>query len=159
MDPNPPLSNGALSRSESERLKSQIHDTDRPRELADLSHLEPRDAERKSPTASIAVRGGRGGRRTATPPKRKEKTPSTGAGGAAAPGPHARRRSLHPSDERQARHPRDEALTPQEGASRLQSPDGRAGAAQQQQPAVDFDGLSWPSACPAVLRFSLAWDR
>jgi hypothetical protein len=59
--------------------------------------------------------------------------------------PHQRRRSLHPSDERQARHPRDEAMTP-ELASRPESPEAGVAA----QPAVDFDGLSWPSMLPSL---------
>jgi hypothetical protein len=45
-----------------------------------------------------------------------------------------RRKSL--ADERQARDPRDEARTP--SISRPESP-------FTQYPAVDFDGLSWPS--------------
>jgi hypothetical protein len=151
MDPEPHLTNGVLSRAESERLKKQIHDSDGPRQLADLSHLEPHGAERKSPApTAIAFRGGSDSRITATPPTKASMSASTGAGrAAAAAGPHGgRRRSLHPSDERQARHPRDEALTPQEGVSRQQTPDPLAGAAQQ--PTVDFDGLSWPSTCFAT---------
>jgi hypothetical protein len=149
MDPH--MANGAPSRSESEQLRKQINDADSPRKPADLSHLEPGNTDRKPQAATtIAVRGGRNRQRTATPPKRKAAAAAvingTGEKGEAAVSraPRGgRRRSLHPSDERQARHPRDEAQTPQEGASRLQSPDARVGGAQK--PAVDFDGLSWPS--------------
>jgi len=49
----------------------------------------------------------------------------------------ARRRSLHPADERSARHPRDEAFTPAESRDASQAP--------SQIPPIDFDGLSWPS--------------
>jgi hypothetical protein len=147
MDPH--LTNGAYTHPESDRLKKQITDLDNPHKLSDLSHLKPPDAERK--TATVAARGGRNRRRTATPPKAKgaaaAAAASTIAAATTAGRRGGRRRSLHPSDERQARHPRDEALTPQEGASRLQSPDARAGAGDgAQRPTVDFDGLSWPSA-------------
>ena len=154
---DPPLANGAPSRSESEQLRNQINDADGPRRPADLSHLEPGSAERKpQPATAIAVHGGRNRRRTATPPKGKAAATTTNGVGDGRPAAAAlgaprggRRRSLHPSDERQARHPRDEALTPQEGGSRLQSPDAHAGGAQK--PAVDFDGLSWPSMCFVLL--------
>ncbi|KAF2673327.1 GTP cyclohydrolase I [Microthyrium microscopicum] len=49
-----------------------------------------------------------------------------------------RRKSLHPADERSARDPRDEAVTPSTSRNTSTAP-------QQQLPAVDFDGLSWPS--------------
>jgi hypothetical protein len=53
--------------------------------------------------------------------------------------PQTRRRSLHPSDERNARDPRDEAKSPGAvSAPRPESPITKL-------PTVDFDGLSWPS--------------
>jgi hypothetical protein len=135
MDPAARLTNGALSRSESERLKKQIHDADRPRESVDLSHLEPsRDRSSSLATAAAAAAAVAGATTIAVRGGRNRRSP-----------PHQRRRSLHPSDERQARHPRDEALTPRAGASRPQSPEGARGVGHAQPPAVDFDGLSWPS--------------
>ena len=52
-----------------------------------------------------------------------------------------RRKSIHPTDERSARDPRDEAVTPTDSREQSQVP-------SQQYPAVDFDGLSWPSKTP-----------
>jgi hypothetical protein len=50
--------------------------------------------------------------------------------------PRQRRKSLHPSDERQARDPRDEA----KGIATSNDE-----SHYTQIPTVDFDGLSWPS--------------
>lgn len=47
-----------------------------------------------------------------------------------------RRSSLHPGEERSARDPRDEAVVP------LTNKDT---SSPNQYPALDFDGLSWPS--------------
>jgi GTP cyclohydrolase IA len=52
--------------------------------------------------------------------------------------PRMRRRSLHPSDERSARDPRDKAKTSGASVPRAESPYTKC-------PTVDFDGLSWPS--------------
>jgi hypothetical protein len=52
--------------------------------------------------------------------------------------PGMRRRSLHPSDERSARDPRDQAKTSGGSVPRSESPYTKC-------PTVDFDGLSWPS--------------
>jgi hypothetical protein len=51
--------------------------------------------------------------------------------------PRPRRKSLHPSDERQARDPRDEA--------RGKVDEDQDEAHYTKIPTVDFDGLSWPS--------------
>jgi hypothetical protein len=48
-----------------------------------------------------------------------------------------RRSSLHPAEERSARDPRDEAIIPAASREVINGP--------PQFPAVDFDGLSWPS--------------
>jgi hypothetical protein len=87
-----------LKNGESQKLMEQIERTSKKREVADLSHLEPR--------------------------KRS---------------PKQRRKSFLAS-QRQARHPRDEAHTP--SGSRPESPESPS---ITQHPAVDFDGLSWPS--------------
>jgi GTP cyclohydrolase I len=56
--------------------------------------------------------------------------------------PRQRRKSLHPSDERSARDPRDEAR----GAIANTKSEAENEAHYTQIPTVDFDGLSWPSS-------------
>jgi GTP cyclohydrolase I len=53
--------------------------------------------------------------------------------------PRMRRRSLHPSDERSARDPRDQAKMSASGSA--PRPEGP----YTKFPTVNFDGLSWPS--------------